>query len=84
MWAKACSTVWFDRIHGFLSPFGDMALWHILASCIVLPYVSPYSCVTNLMLWGYIFPVAPETSSMEGGDRFHLDLSHRRPFPLVT
>src|SRR5207249_6793863 len=40
--------------------------------------VSLYSCVTNLMLWGYILPVAPETSSMEGGDRFHLDTSHDR------
>src|SRR2546430_6833064 len=24
-------------IFGFLSPFGDITLWHILASCIVLP-----------------------------------------------
>src|SRR5262249_30993118 len=33
----------------FLSPFGDMALWNILASCIVLTYIPPYACVTNLM-----------------------------------
>jgi hypothetical protein len=55
-----------------------------LASCIVLPYISPYSCVTNLMLWGYILPVAPETLLMEGGDRFHRDTSPDRPDPLVT
>src|SRR5215470_15508249 len=68
----------------FLSPFGDMTLWNILASYVVLPYISPYLCVTNLMLWGHILSVAPETSSMEGGARFHLDTSHHRPGPLVT
>ena len=68
----------------FLSPFGDMTLWNILASCVVLPYISPFLCVTNLMLWGHILSVAPETSSMEGGARFHLDTSHYRPGPLVT
>jgi hypothetical protein len=26
--------------------------------------------VTNLMLWGYILSVAPETASLAGGDRF--------------
>jgi hypothetical protein len=67
-----------------LSPFGDITLWNILASCVVLPYMSPYSCVINLMLLGYILPVAPETSSMEGGDRFHLDTSHDCPCPLGT
>ena len=56
----------------------------ILVSCVVLTYISPYACVTNLMLWGYIFPIAPETSSMEGGARFHLDTIHNRPDPLVT
>ena len=71
-------------IKGFLSPFGDITLWNIVASCVVLPYTSPYSCVTNLMLLGYILPVVLETSSMEGGDRFHLDTSHDRPDPLVT
>src|SRR5215470_2898739 len=69
---------------GFLSPFGDMTLWNILASCVVLHYIFPYSCVTTLMLWGHILSVAPETSSMEGGARFHLDTSHHRPGPLVT
>jgi hypothetical protein len=49
-----------------LSPFGDITLWNSLASCIVLPYISPYSCVTNLMLWGYILPVAPETLDFIG------------------
>ena len=68
----------------FLAPFGDMTLWNILASCVVIPYISPYPCVTNLMLWGHIRSVAPETSSMEGGDRFRLDTSHDRPCPLVT
>src|SRR5262245_60942803 len=76
--------LWFDRIRGFLSPFGDMTLWNILASYVVLPYISPYLCVTTLMLWGHILSVAPETSSMEGGARFHLDTSHHRPGPLVT
>jgi hypothetical protein len=77
------STVMFP-LFGFLSPFGDITLWNIVASCVVLPYISPYSCVTNLMLLGYILPVVLETSSMEGGDRFHLDTSHDRPDPLVT
>ena len=27
-----------------------MTLWNILASCVVIPYISPYPCVTNLML----------------------------------
>ena len=68
----------------FLAPFGDIALWNILASYVVILCISPYPCATNLILWGHIFPVAPETSSMEGGDRFHLDPSHGRPCPLVT
>jgi hypothetical protein len=68
----------------FLSPFGDMTLWNILVSCVVLPYISPYSRMTNRMLWGHLLSVAPETSSMEGGARFHLDTSYHRPCPLVT
>ena len=43
---------------GFLSPFGDMTLWNILVSCVVLPYLSPYSRMTNRMLWGHIRSVA--------------------------
>jgi hypothetical protein len=39
--------------------------------------------VTNLMLWGHILSVAPETSSIKRGDRFHLDTSHDRPDPFV-
>ena len=35
-------SVWFDMIRGFLSSFGDMTLWSILASCIVIPYISSY------------------------------------------
>src|SRR6266571_8864261 len=50
----------------------------------VIPYISSYPCVTNLMLWGHILSVAPETSSMEGGDRFHRDTSHDRPDPFVA
>jgi len=73
-----------ESISGFLSPFGDMPLWNILISCIVLPYISPYSRMINRMLWGHILSVAPETSSMEGGARFHLDTSHHRPDPFVT
>src|SRR5713101_8417218 len=34
------SLLWFDIENGFLSPFGDMTLWNILASCIVIPYIS--------------------------------------------
>ena len=68
----------------FLSPFGDITLWNILVSCVVIPYISLYSRMTNLMLWGHILSVAPETSSMEGGARFHLDTSHNRPYPFVT
>jgi hypothetical protein len=69
---------------GFLSPFGDITLWNILASCVVLPYISPYLCMTNLMLWGHILSVAPEPSSREGGDRFHRNTCHNRPCPFVT
>jgi hypothetical protein len=61
-----------------------MQLWNILVSCIVLPYISPYSRMTKRMLWGHILSVVPETSSMEGGARFHLDTIHNRPDPLVT
>ena len=68
----------------FLAPFGDMTFWNILASCVVLPYRSLYLCVTTLRLGGHLLSVAPETSSMEGGDRFHLDTSYHRPCPLVT
>src|SRR5262247_1397430 len=69
---------------GFLSPFGDITLWNILVSCIVFPYISPYSHMTNRILWGPILSVAPETSSMEGGPRFHLDTGHHCPDSLVT
>jgi hypothetical protein len=40
--------------------------------------------MTKRMLWGHILSVVPETSSMEGGARFHLDTIHNRPDPLVT
>src|SRR5262245_34061432 len=45
---------------GFLPTFGDMPLWHILASCLVILYISLYPCVTTLMLWGHGRSVAPE------------------------
>ena len=70
--------------HGFLSPFGDITLWNILVSCVVLPSISPYSRMTKRMLWGHLLSVVPETSSMEGGARFHLDTIHNRLDPLVT
>jgi hypothetical protein len=68
----------------FLSPFGDITLWNILISCVVLPYISLYARMTNQMLWGHILSVAPETASMEGEARFHLDTSHNRPDAFVT
>ena len=71
-------------MYRLLAPFGDMTLWNILASCVVLPYISPYQCVTNLMLWGHILSIAPEISLMEGGARFHLDTIHNRPDAFVT
>jgi hypothetical protein len=55
-----------------------------LISCVVLPYISLYSRMTNQMLWGHILSVAPETASMEGEARFHLDTSHNRPDAFVT
>src|SRR4029450_6897347 len=76
--------LWFVSYRGFLSPFGDMTLWNILASYLVIPYISSYPCVTNLKLWGHIFSVAPETSLMEEGARFHLNIGHHRSDPLVT
>jgi len=76
---KASGLPWRD-----LSPFGDITLWNILVSCIVLPYISPYSHMTNRILWGHILSVAPETSSMEGGTRFHLDTGYHCPDSLVT
>src|SRR5262245_24484556 len=63
------------HLYGFLSPFGDIPLWNILASCMVLPYLSPYPGVTTLMLGGHLRSVAPEPSSRSGGDRLHLDTS---------
>jgi integrase-like protein len=71
-------------LSGFLSPFGDMTLWNILVSCVVLPYIYPYSRMINRMLWGHILSVAPETSTMEGGARFHFDTSPNRPDPFVA
>src|SRR5262244_4466573 len=76
--------LWFVLYHGFLATFGDMPLWHILASCVVIPYISLPVCVTTLMLWGHRRSVAPEASSMSGGTRFHLDTSHHRPCPFIT
>src|SRR5712692_2342051 len=74
----------FDRIHGFFPTFGDIPLWHILASSVLLLYISSYPCVTALLWWGHGRSVAPETASMEEGARFRLDTSHHRPGPLVT
>jgi len=76
---KASGLPWRD-----LATFGDMSLWYILASCVVIPYISLHVCVTILMLWGHRRSVAPEASSMSGGTRFHLDTSHHRPGPFVT
>src|SRR5215471_17452758 len=81
---NATDLVVFNDNYGFLSSFGDMTLWNILVSCVVLPYISPYSRMTNRMLWGHIRSVAPQTSSMEGGARFHLDTRHHCPDSLVT
>jgi len=61
-----------------------MTLWNNSASCVVLPYISPYPRVTNLMLGGHRRSIALETLLMEGGDRFHLDISHDRPDPFVA
>ena len=36
--------VWFDMIRGFLSAFGDMPFWNSLAFCVLLPYISSFSC----------------------------------------
>jgi hypothetical protein len=77
IWRES-ATIW------FLSPFGDMTLWNILAFCVVLPYISLYPCMANWMLWGHILSVAPETASMEGGTRFRLNTGHYRPDSLVT
>src|SRR5215470_1058726 len=49
-----------------------------------LRYISSYPCVTNLRLWGHIFSVDPETSLMEEGARFRLNIGHHRSDPLVT
>src|SRR5215467_9462067 len=83
VWCRAILTSRVLKL-GFLSPFGDITLWNILVSCVVLPYISPYSRMTNRMLWGHILSVAPQTSSMAGGARFHLDISHNRPDAFVT
>src|SRR5215471_9462897 len=53
-----------------MSPFGDMTLWHSLASGGVLPYLSSYACVTTLMRWGHGRAVAPETASLEKESAF--------------
>src|SRR2546427_11942641 len=69
---------------GFLPTFGDVPFWNSLASCVLIPYISSYPCVTTLLRWGHGRSVAPETASMEEGARFRLDTSHHRPGPLVT
>ena len=46
----------------FMAAFGDMTLWNTLAPCVVLPYISPYLCMTTLMLWGHGRSVAPQTA----------------------
>src|SRR5262249_14555085 len=68
----------------FTAAFGDMTLWNSLAFCVLLPYISSYSCVTTLIRWGHGRSVAPETASMAEGARFRLNTSHHRPDPLVT
>src|SRR5215510_10233411 len=69
---------------GFMPTFGDIPLWHILASCLIIPYISSYPCVTTLMRGRHGRSVAPETASMTEGARFHLDTSHDHPCPLIT
>ena len=56
------SILWFVSYHGFTSTFGDIPLWNILGSCVVLPDILTYPCVTHLILWGHVLSVAPETS----------------------
>jgi hypothetical protein len=73
-----------DYDDGFTAAFGDMTLWNSLAFCVLLPYISSYSCVTTLIRWGHGRSVAPETASMAEGARFRLNTSHHRPDPLVT
>src|ERR1041385_7311438 len=50
-------------IFGFMPTFGDMPLWYILASCLIILYISSYPCVTTLMLGRHGRSVAPETAS---------------------
>src|SRR5262245_47640989 len=69
---------------GFMPHFGDMPLWHSLASCAVILYTSPYPYVTNVLLWAHGRSVASQPSSMEGGTSFHLDTGYPHPDPLVT
>src|ERR1043166_6284264 len=40
--------------------FGDMTFWSILDSCMVLPDILTYLCVTHLRLWSHMLSVAPE------------------------
>src|SRR4051812_16325106 len=73
-----------SELSGFRAAFGDMPLWHSLASYVILPYISSYPCVTTLILWGHGRSVAPETASMEEGASFRLDTSHDCFYPFVT
>src|SRR5262245_16748350 len=76
--------LWFVSYHGFRAHFGDITLWNSLAFCVLLPYISSYSCVTTLIRWGHGRSVAPETASMAEGARFRLNTRHHCPDPLVT
>src|SRR6516165_8974472 len=68
----------------FRGHFGDIPFWNILASGVILPYISSYPCVTTLMRQGHGRSVVPETASMAEGARFRLHTGHPRPDPLVT
>src|SRR5262245_32476754 len=47
---RAPGGLWFDLNPGFMAPFGDMTLWNILASSVVVSYIFNTHDVTNLML----------------------------------
>src|SRR5262244_4655506 len=67
----------------FTSTFGDIPLWNILGSCVVLPEILTYPCVTPLILWGHVLCVAPETSWTSGGAHARLHANAQRPAPQL-
>jgi hypothetical protein len=53
-----------SEFDGFMVAFGDMPLWNSLASCVVLPYISPY----GIYLPTVVYPAIAHSPQLSGGE----------------